>query len=242
MSNLETCKKRESIMFILTRKVVKRIYCISLFLCLWIEAFSQLSNPNVINHTNELAVREVKFTLNYRDVEGSPYYTGDFVKGVAYLKDGNFASVPLRYDIFRDEIEFLKENKIYWLKKSDILYVRCGTDILVLANAISDTSQLGYFFLRSTGKNKLLCKKTIGYSPEVPPKGYSETVPARFKQENDEFFIQVEGKPIQKVKSSKDLSAIFADNKSALDYIKKEKIRATKFNDLQKLFNYLNSQ
>jgi hypothetical protein len=221
---------------------VKRIICILFFLCLWIEIFSQISNPTLINRTNELAVREVKFTLNYRDIEGSPYYTADFIKGVAYLKDGNYATVPLRYDIFRDEIEFMKENKIYWLKKNDILYVRYGSDILVVTNAITDTSQLGYFFLKSTGKNKLLCKKIITYNPEVPPKGYSETIPAKFKEEVDEFYIQFEGNPIQKAKSNKDLSAIFANNKSALDYIKKEKIKATKFNDLQRLVNYLNSQ
>jgi len=221
---------------------VKRIIIILFFICLWIGAFSQFSNPTVINRTNELAVREAKYTLNYRDVEGSPYYTSDFIKGVSYLKDGNYASVPLRYDIFRDEIEFMKENRTYWLKKSDILYVRYGSDILVLTNAISDTSQLGYFFLKSTGKNKLLCKKIISYNPEVPPKGYSETIPARFKEEVDEFYIQFEGNPIQKVKSNKELSAIFANNNSALDFIKKERIKATKIDDLQKLFIYLNSQ
>jgi hypothetical protein len=221
---------------------VKRIICILFFLYIWIGVFSQFSNPTVINRTNELAVREAKFTLNYRDIEGNPYYTSDFINGVAYLKDGNYASLPLRYDIFRDEIEFIKENKIYWLKKSDLLYVRYGSDILVLTNTIADTSQIGYFFLKSTGKNKLLFKKTISYNPEVPPKGYSETVPARFKEEVDEFYIQLEGKPIQKVKSSKDLTTIFENNKTAIDYIKKEKIKATRINDLQKLFIYLNSQ
>jgi hypothetical protein len=87
-----------------------------------------------------------------------------------------------------------------------------------------------------------LSKKIIVYFPEVPPRGYTETVPARFKQESDEFYIQFEEKPIQKVKSNKDLSVIFATNKSALDYINKEKPRTTKFKDLENLVNYVNSQ
>ncbi len=221
---------------------MKRVYYILFLLCLWIDVFPQLSNPNVINHTNELAVREAKFTLNYDDVEGSPYYYGNFIKGTAYLKDGNFATVPLRYDIFRDEIEFLKENKIYWLKKSDIAYVRYGSDMLVLTHAISDTSKLGYFFLKSTGSYKLLCKKIITYDAEVPAKGYSATIPARFKRESDEFYLQSEGKPALKVKNKKDLSAIFANNKSALNYIKKENIKATKLEDINKLITFLNSK
>ena len=196
----------------------------------------------MINRTNELATREAKFTLNYSDVEGSPYYTSNFIKGAAYLKDGNYASVPLRYDIFRDEIEFLKENKIYWLRKGDIMSVRYGSDTLVLTTTAADTARPEYFFLRSTGSYKLLCKKIIEYNAEVPAKGYSAAIPARFKPESDEFYIQLEGKPAQKVKNNKALSVIFANDKAALDYIKKEKIKAAKIEDIVKLITFLNSK
>ena len=228
--------------FNLTEKFVKEIFIISFFLCLYIEAFSQLSNPNVINRANEIATREAKFTLNYNDVNGSPYYTSDFVKSVAYLKDGNFASIPLRYDIFRDEIEFMNGNKISWLKKNDVKFVRYGSEMMILTHAVTDTSQLGYFFLNSTGNYKLLTKRIVEYNPEVPAKGYSETVPANFKRQRDEFYIQLEGKPALKVKTNKDLNAIFANNQLALDYIKKEKIKVSKSQSIQNLIDYLNKK
>jgi hypothetical protein len=221
---------------------VKRINYIVFFIFVLAEAFSQSTNVSPINQTRILAIREAKFTLDYSDVEGSPYYTKNFIKGVAYLKDGNWASIPLRYDLFRDEIEFLKENKIYWLKKSDILYVRYGSDMLILTHAVSDSSQLGYFFLKSTGNYKLLYKKKVEYYPEVPPKGYTETVPAKFKAESDINYIQFEGKPAIRIESKKDLSLFFSNNQLALDFIKIEKIRSTKSEDLEKLVTFLNSK
>jgi hypothetical protein len=221
---------------------VKRSYFILFLIFLLSKMYSQSTNSNPINQTRILSIREAKFTLNYNDVEGSAYYTKDFIKSVAYLKDGNYASIPLRYDIFRDEIEFQRDNRIFWLKKSDVNFVRYGSEMLILTHSVSDTSQLGYFFLNGTGNYKLLCKKTIGFYPEVPPKGYGETVPAKFKREPDEFYIQSEGKPAFKIRSKNDLLAIFASNKPALDYIKKEKIRITRTQDLQNLIDYLNKE
>jgi hypothetical protein len=59
--------------------------------------------------------------------------------------------------------------------------------MLILTHSVSDTSQFGYFFLNGTGNYKLLFKNTVGYYLEVAPRGYSETVPAKFLRESDEF-------------------------------------------------------
>lgn len=223
---------------------MNRIFIISLLISLLSGTTinSQESNSNLINQTRILAIREATFTLDYRNVDGSPYYSSDFIKGTAYLKDGNYASLPFRYDIFRDEIEFLKDDKIYWLKKKDIKFVRYGSDMLVVTHANSDTSKAGYFFLKETGKNKLLIKKIVEFYPEVPPKGYAETVPAKFKREPDEFYIQPEGSPVQKINKKNELLTIFKDNKPALDFINKEKIKTTKEADLLKLVTFLNKE
>jgi hypothetical protein len=88
---------------------VKRIHYILILLYLSSGVHGQNYDITLINQVRILETRDKKFTLDYRNVEGTPYYTGDFVRGVVYLKDGNFATLQLRYDIFRDEIEFLKE-------------------------------------------------------------------------------------------------------------------------------------
>jgi hypothetical protein len=223
---------------------VKRILLL-LFLIIQFQGnqlFSQNSAGGLINQVRVLATREATFTINYKDVDGSPYYTFEFIKGTVYLNDGNYASFPLRYDIFRDEIEFLKDEKIFWLIKKDIKFVRYGSEMLILTHAISDTSKLGYFFLKDTGKYKVMKKMRVAFYPMVPPVGYTQTIPAMFKREDDEFYLQYEGLPAQKIKNKKDLSTIFLDNETALDFIKKEKIRVNNFEDLYKLVTYLNNQ
>lgn len=208
---------------------------------LYTELFSQNSNGGLINQVRVLATREASFTLNYKNVDGSPYYTPEFIKGTVYLNDGNFATLPLRYDIFQDEMEFRKDDKILWLLKKDIKFIRHGSDMVIVTHAVSDTSKLGYFFLKETGKYKIMKKIRVVFYPLVPPKGYSETIPDRFKREEDEFYLQFEGLPAQRLKNNKDLSTIFIDNKPALDFIKKEKIKVNNFESLQKLVNFLNN-
>jgi hypothetical protein len=207
-----------------------------------IKIHSQESNPNLINKTRILAIRELDHTIDYNHTDGSPYYTLQFVKGTAFLKDGNFATLPYRYDLFRDEIEFVKEDKIIWLIKQDIKFVRYGPEMLIVTYSVTDTSRLGYFFLKETGKYRLLIKRRIDYFPEVQPKGYAATVPAYFKKALDEFYIQPEGYPAQLVKNKKELLAIFTDNQPALTFIKKEKIKYNREGDLIKLVRFLNEE
>jgi hypothetical protein len=224
--------------------IVKRFFLV-LFLfieCEGVQLLSQNNSVELINQVRVLATREASLTLNYKNVDGSPYYTPEFIKGTVYLNNGNYATYPFRYDIFQDEMEFRKDDKIFWLLKNDIKFLRYGSDMVIVTHAVSDTGKLGYFFLKETGKYNIMKKMRVVFYPLVPPKGYSETIPDRFKREEDEFYLQFEGMPAQRLKNNKDLSTVFPDNKPALDFIKKEKIKVNNFESLQKLVNFLNSQ
>jgi hypothetical protein len=109
-----------------------------------------------------------------------------------------------------------------------------------VAPAINDTNKLGYFFLNDLGKNKLFCKKTALFYPFVSPRGYADAIPNRFERDKDDYYIALEGQRVQKIRTNRDLTTIFAENKPALDFIKKEKIKVDRFADLQKLVNFVN--
>jgi len=64
----------------------------------------------LINQVRTLQTRNAS-DLHYEDIEGSPYYSKDFINSTVYLKNGNYSSQPLRYDMFQDEMEFNKEAK-----------------------------------------------------------------------------------------------------------------------------------
>ena len=195
----------------------------------------------LINQVKTLEIRNLD-NKKYSDIVGSPYYSNDFINSTIYLKNGNYSNQPLRYDMFRDEMEFMKDGTILWLIKNDIKYIRYGTDMIILASADGDTTKTGYYFLRENGKYILFSKKSVIYEPMVPPKGYSDIISERFTRDNDDIFIKYQNMPARKIRNKKDLKGYFSDNKTALDFIKKEKIKADRIEDLNKLVSMLNKQ
>ena len=182
-------------------------------------------------------------TVPYETVSGSPYYSTSYVKSTVILKDGNYVNLPLRYDLFQDEIEFMKENKMMWVLKKDINYIKYGEkEIIAALNDFEFPGKLSYYFLPVTGDNKLFIKKQAEYLPEVPPKGYAETVPDRFETRKDEYYIQLGDAPVQRIKNKKALETLLAGNNRALDFIKKEKTKSDKAEDLEKLVKFLNGK
>lgn len=221
---------------------MKRLFLMLLLFVPVVQLFSQYTPAELINEVKTLATRRAADPLSYKEVEGTAYYTPDFIKSTVFLKNGTYASLPLRYDLFQDEMEYKDDSRILWIVKSDIKYIRYGSDMLFVAPSVLDTSRLGYYFFKDAGKNKLFCRKSMKFCPWIPPKGYADMIPNRFEPNSDEFYIQFEGQPAKRIKTKGELTKLFSNNKSALEFIKKEKIKANNFDDLQKLMNYINSQ
>lgn len=200
-------------------------------------------NPSeVFNSWKTLMARQLSNTLIYKDIAGSPYYKNEFINGTVYLIDGKSASVPLRYDIFQDEMEFRKGDSILWVPKDKVKFIRYGSDMLFAGMTYEDTTRLGYFFITDAGNYTLYIKKRVEFYPELPAKAYADKVPERFEREKDVFFLKIKGKPAQRIKNKKTLLAILDDNQDAKTYIRKEKIKTDKAEDLHKLVTFLNNQ
>jgi hypothetical protein len=193
----------------------------------------------LINQVKTLELRSLE-SRNYSDIEGNPYYTKEFINSVIFLRDGNYLNQPLRYDMYRDEMEFNKEGIIYWLRKKEIKYIRHGSDMIFVSSEDGDTNKLGFFFLKDEGRYLLFLKKAVLFEPMVPPKGYSETIPEKFSPDDDVIFIRQEGNPASRIRNKQDLMKYFSGNLKALERIKSEKIRADKIEDLHRLISYLN--
>jgi len=220
----------------------------SLILCLFAllffsHSFSQY-NPafQLMSDVNALQARQFTGKMSYKEIEGTPYYNSDFVKGTIYLNDGNYAQLLIRFDLFQDEMEFKKDEKILWLMKKDIKSIAYGNEKIWVMPNFDDGSKLSYYFVSDSGKNMLYVKKKVAFYEMVPPKGYADAIPDRFDRDKDEFYIQLEGSSPQKIKTRKALLAMLSGNNAALDFMKKEKMRADNFEDLKKLIAFLNKQ
>lgn len=195
----------------------------------------------LITQVKVLEVRNAT-SKTYSEIEGSPYYTDKFVNSTVYLKDGNYASIPVRYDIYQDQMEFMKNDAILWITRKDVKYVRYGNEMIFVSSPDGDSTKLGYFFLRDDGKILLFYKKSVIHEPMVPPKGYSESVHERFVPWKDLIYIKIGDAPAKKIVTRKDLTSAFAGNSAALEYIKANRIKPDNIEDIHKLVSFLNSK
>lgn len=195
----------------------------------------------LINQVKTLETRNLG-DKSYDDIEGTPYYSKDFIKSTIFFRDGNYSNQPLRYDMFRDEMEFNKDGIILWLNRKDIKYLRYGTEMIFVSALDADTAKTGYYFLKDEGRYLLFYKKSALYEPMVPPKGYDKTIPDKFIQNKDLIYIKQSGESAIKIKNRKDLLNYFKEDQIARGFIKSSKIKADKIGDLHKLISFLNER
>jgi len=222
------------------KRIFYILYFIFLLPCSFL--FSQDAPGKLMLDVSILAARNAAGGLTYDNIEGSPHYSDGFVESIVYLKDGRTASLPLRYDLFQDEIEFMREKKILWLNKKDVLYIQYGKDTLYSEPFSEDPGKTTYFFAQENGEYALYIRRKVSFHPEVPPKGYAESIPDRFERDHDEYYLKREGMTALEIRNKKALLGMLSENEAALDYIKKSKIKANKGEDLLKLIKFLNDQ
>jgi hypothetical protein len=207
------------------------------------QVFSQFDQSSSFIRQNEIDAAKRAFPkLVYEKVSGSPYYSKNFVNAKLTRINGDTGTIPMRYDLFQDEMEFKVANKILWLTKKDIKSIIYENETLVVSPVFGDTSKLGIFFLETAGKFSLYAKNCVAYRPFVPPKPYGDAIPERFENTGLEFYLKTENMPARIFRTKKVLLGLFNNDKAVVDFVKKEKINVDNLDDLKKLFSFLNSR
>ncbi len=183
------------------------------------------------------------------DVEGSKYIQDDFNKATISIYSGYKFNV--KYNAYDDEMEVQgKDNTSFALNKNEK-----NAEVTFLDNKItyglfdytnSDGQKVpGYFQKLTVGETVALLKKEkIMFIEEKMSKtGYDAYRPPQFKRLNDQFFIKLKEGPIavELPKNKKNIASLFPAKKDEiLKFIKENKIKTNKEEDLIKLTNYIN--
>ncbi len=149
----------------------------------------------------------------------------------------------LRYNMYNDQMEFVKNDQIYYMKKELGRKVRFTT-LNTTYKVYEVYSDLEFFLVKSEGpKGSLLVKQSVRFvKPEKATSQYTKSKEADFKRRKDEYFFAMGEKVVKIPTKKKSVPAIFGDN--AIDiraYMKKEKIKPNKLEDLKKLIDYFNT-
>ena len=196
--------------------------------------------------TNKMIGGDSKGLLTESDIKGSPYLEDNFVKGTVYTTTkAQYVDVPLRYNIFNDQIEFRAEDSsIQALATPEIVEkVEIGKYKMVYAPySIAKKIKKGFFIVLEEGKASLYSKPNIIFKDATEPAPYKEAEPAKFIRKSDEYYIQVGNSQAKMVGNKKDLYEIFPDNIKQIEtFIKKQKIKTNDPESLKELVIYYNS-
>ena len=182
----------------------------------------------------------------YKDIKGSPYQQNDFTDGNVVQNNGiTYKKVPLRYNGYDDQIEFKD-------KKGAVMYIgnpesykefKIGSQIYIFRKNLKSKPKVeGYFELLEDGKLQLLKRFEVSLKKAEPAQAYSDPKPAEFIKKQPTYFIISNGNQIAEVRNEKDILELLPDQKETVSkYIKKNKLKVKREEDLRQVIVYYNS-
>jgi len=156
--------------------------------------------------------------------------------------DNNKETAFLRYNIFDDEMEFIKDNKIYYLKKDAGRTIKFKN--YTTYKVFEYNGDPTYFIVHSEGKNSLLAKQVVRFvEAKEGQTQYDVSKPSDYKRKSDVLYFDLDGVGIVEVPSrKKDFYSLFSSNSNSVkNHMKKNKLNHKKVEDLKLILNYLNS-
>jgi len=196
--------------------------------------------------TNKFITGSGKRTLDESNIKGSPYLNDEFNYGSIYTVDKkHFADVPLRYNIYNDDLEFkTPAGEIQALVTPEIVEKAIfGSTQLVYASYVQlNKEKKGFFVVLKEGKASLYSKPGIIFREGTAPGAYKDPEPPKFVKKSDDYYIRFGSGKAQLIGNKKDLIATFPDNQDKIEsFISKNKIKTNKPESLEELIQYYNS-
>ena len=173
-------------------------------------------------------------------VKGTPYLNDSYIAGVIYYADKTL-SVPIRYNAFKDLIEYQTSGKALVLDPTNtITKVKFGDAVFVPAK---HESKFGYYSVLDSGKLMLYSKKKIRFLPGKKGGAMDGSdMPPEYKQIPDDFYFKVGSGELTEVGSIKSLIEALPDKKEEMTkFAKQEKISPKKENEIRQFVQYYNS-
>lgn len=206
-------------------------------------AFSFTSNAQFrVNGENTVLTAKEKEDIP-ADLEGiqyKKYLTKDYK--AAFVDDFNEQAF-LRYNIHDDQMEFVKGNQIYYLKKELGRKVRFADKSVY--QVFKQAGELHFFLVQEEGKNVLLTKQIVKYiDSEEPRSGYDRGIAADYRRKRDEFYIatKARGVAVKLPTKKKKFLAVFGTKSSDIkSFMKKNRLGYKKAKDLKKIIAYYNT-
>jgi hypothetical protein len=214
---------------------------------LWAQTTSYTAAPLMdLFRMEQMTEESVNVTLTEKNIGGSPYLEDEFKKGTIYTTTKmKFENVLLRYNIYNDHLEFeTPDKKVLALDKPETVELADFGEykMTYLTYEKGNKQNQAFFKIIEQGKASLYAKPDVQFQKEVESDGIKPAKPAEFISKPDVYFIKIGSNAAKKIGNKKDVLAAMEDHsKEILAYIKQNKVKFNKSEQLQKLVQYYNS-
>ena len=202
--------------------------------------FSQLTDPFLNSYSIYKSYHPEK-AKEYKDVDGSPYLNEEFADGVIYMHDTVTIKLPLRYNIYTDEMEYqLKGINFVVANPQEVNRIVIGQSVFVYQTF---NKKSVYFELFESGKCSLIQKKSVAFKPAEGPKAITgAATPAQFLRKSDSYYLVKDKSQVLRIDNLKTLLIALEDQKDKMEsFINQGKIKNIKKENLMKIVKYYNS-
>jgi hypothetical protein len=191
-------------------------------------------------------IKDVKKFLEQKGVKGSPYLMDEFVDGFVVTKTNiKYIEIPLRYNLFNEEIEFRRDETVFALQNpADYQAVSIGNRLFIYSNYLaSSTIRSSYFEVLNNQKTLMLLKRhEVELLEPIPTKGYVEAKPAEFKKLLARFYLKFNENPAQEITTQKAFLSMFGEKSQLiLNLMDREQLKLKREADLVRIVQYYNS-
>lgn len=212
------------------------VFCLSLMSQ---AMYGQFDDPFLSKYSFYKSFQSSKADV-YSNIDGSPYFNSDFIEGEFYLQDTVKIKLPIRYNIYTDQMEYQSKGVNYVVGDPE------SVKKVILAGSVfvyqPNIQKGGYYEIIINGKCTLAHKKVVKFKPEEGPKAIvGVNTPAQFIRKTDIVYLVINSQAY-KIKNLKSVLTAMQDKKTLIDsFIKQEKINNLRQDNLNKIVNYYNS-
>lgn len=235
---------------------MKYLLSLSFSLLITTVSFSQI-NPSAYGKMLDASITIDQYFELYgiskedlRNIQGSPYETGFFQPGNLYNNDKLVApNIPLRYNIFSDEIEInnsfdsANENVSVLLKSPEI-FVSISNDVYVYVENMTSKDESGYFKVLFEGVHfDLYEKSSVTYvEKRFAETNYQQDQPARFVRKDIYYLVNKKGRFFELPSNRRKFLSVFNEhNKEINSFIRDKKLDIKDKNHLTEITKYFNT-
>ena len=151
----------------------------------------------------------------------------------------------MNYNINNDDFEFMMEGVSYALGNNNIVsYISVDDRKFYYKTYTYNSAQIkGYLELVADGDFRIYKKRRLIYTEPKPTRGYVEAQPPKFDSRSPDYFLELKNSKIVYFNKLNDIADMIPDEGDRIkDYIKANKLKARKEEDIVELADFINGK